>query len=330
MISMSTGRASIRLLALLAAILAWTPSVGLAHLTTPPHDGPGFFQTSADVVTACQRILVQEGYLESGGYQTGSLDTPTMDAARAFQRRHGLPPTGLLDLETVVELHSHYAEGDSDGDGVLDSRDRCPGTPIGVAVDGNGCPRDSDGDGVLDDDDRCPDTPRGTKVDDRGCPRDSDGDGVLDGDDRCPDSPRGARVDARGCTIPEPPAPPPPAPIFEKGKESLVLEGVNFETNSATLTAASKPALDRVARSLNDWPDVRVEVGGHTDSAGGEAHNLRLSEARARSVRDYLAGQGVDPDRLRAKGYGESRPIADNATAAGRAKNRRVELTRVD
>jgi outer membrane protein OmpA-like peptidoglycan-associated protein len=90
---------------------------------------------------------------------------------------------------------------DSDGDGVPEHLDRCPGTPRGCRVDANGCPIDSDGDGVCDGLDQCPDTPRGATVDSRGCPSDADGDGVFDGVDQCPDTPRGCSVDARGCPI---------------------------------------------------------------------------------------------------------------------------------
>jgi OOP family OmpA-OmpF porin len=178
---------------------------------------------------------------------------------------------------------------------------------------------------VADGLDRCPDTPRGERVDSGGCPSDSDRDGVYDGQDRCPDTPHGTAVDDQGC-----PEKAKPAPLFEGSRKSLVLEGVNFETNSATLTAASHATLDRVAESLNDSPDVRVEIAGHTDSMGGAAHNQQLSAARADSVKRYLVSRGVDASRLVSKGYGKDRPITDNATAAGRARNRRVELTRID
>src|SRR5262249_50610305 len=110
----------------------------------------------------------------------------------------------------------------------------------------------------------------------------------------------------------------------------LVLEGVNFETNSATLTPEARVILDKVAQSLKDWPEVRVEIGGHTDSRGSDAHNLKLSDARAHSVMTYLTEHGVASSRLTAKGYGEKKPIATNATEEGRSKNRRVELTRLD
>jgi OOP family OmpA-OmpF porin len=151
---------------------------------------------------------------------------------------------------------------------------------------------------------------------------------VFDGLDKCPDTPRGAEVDASGCPLPE--ERPKAEPLFTPEKKTLVLEGVNFEFNSAKLTPASLTILDKVAASLRDWPEVKVEVGGHTDSVGADAYNAKLSQQRAESVITYLQGAGVAAERMKAKGYGEAKPIADNKTDAGRAKNRRVELTRID
>ncbi|MGB5211481.1 MAG: OmpA family protein [Gammaproteobacteria bacterium] len=199
---------------------------------------------------------------------------------------------------------------DRDGDGVPDSQDRCPGTPAGVYVDNFGCPLDADGDGVPDYLDKCPGTPPGTKVDASGCPLDSDGDGVLDGDDACPGTPAGARVDTRGCEI----------------KTVIRLPEVEFQYNSATLTPASQATLNDAAATLVKNPGLKVEVAGYTDSAGADAYNLDLSDRRANSVRDYLISSGANPADLTAKGYGELDPIANNNTAEGRAKNRRVEL----
>jgi len=112
-------------------------------------------------------------------------------------------------------------------------------------------------------------------------------------------------------------------------EKPLILRGVNFESDKAILLESSKDILDRVATSLIEHPDVRVEVAGHCDAQNTDAHNLKLSDARAKAVRDYLIGKGVPGDRLEAKGYGESQPIAPNNTAAGRAENRRVELKRI-
>jgi outer membrane protein OmpA-like peptidoglycan-associated protein len=210
---------------------------------------------------------------------------------------------------------------DRDGDGVVDGIDQCPATPAGVAVDATGCPVDLDGDGVPNSLDKCPNTPAGTPVDAVGCPlpKDSDGDGVLDPVDKCPATPVGQRVDAIGCPV-----------LFTGLQRTLVLEGVNFETGSANLTDQSHHTLDRVAASLNAYPDLRVEVAGYTDSRGGAAVNLRLSQQRADAVRAYLVSQGVNPLQLRSRGYGTAQPIASNATAVGRARNRRVELHRLN
>jgi outer membrane protein OmpA-like peptidoglycan-associated protein len=293
------------------------PALGCAALiglfiSTPAsmmRDGEfGFVYSTPQSIGEAQSILVKAGYLNASSYRQGELDKATVSALLDFQRVHSLRRTGVVDWETMSMLpaHSHakgarpprvepVVERDSDGDGVTDARDRCPGTPRGERVDSKGCPSDSDGDGVFDGQDRCPDTPRGTAVDDKGCPEKAKA-----------------------------------TPLFEGSKKSLVLEGVNFETNSATLTPASHATLDRVAESLNDSPEVRVEIAGHTDSMGSAAHNTQLSAARADSVKRYLVSRGVDGSRLSAKGYGENQPIADNATAAGRAKNRRVELNRID
>jgi outer membrane protein OmpA-like peptidoglycan-associated protein len=207
---------------------------------------------------------------------------------------------------------------DSDGDGVLDAADKCPNTPAGTPVDATGCPKDSDGDGVTDLLDKCPNTPAGVSVDGTGCPFDRDGDGVIDSTDKCPDTPAGTKVDAVGC------------PELFGGGATLVLEGVYFETGKATLKPESQASLYRVAESLRGNPEVTVEIGGHTDNTGSKATNVRLSAARANAVRDFLISRGVDAARMTAKGYGPEKPVADNKTVAGRAANRRVELTKTN
>jgi OOP family OmpA-OmpF porin len=126
---------------------------------------------------------------------------------------------------------------------------------------------------------------------------------------RCPGTPPGVAVDEYGCPI-----------------KDVVLEGVNFETDSAVLTAASRPILDAAAKGLREHPRLKIEVQGHTDSTGSARHNQGLSERRAASVRDYLIAQGVSPAQLTARGFGETQPIASNATVEGRAKNRRVVM----
>ena len=172
-------------------------------------------------------------------------------------------------------------------------------------------PADSDGDGVPDASDQCPGTPAGAAVDANGCELDSDGDGVKDSMDQCPGTEAGASVDEKGCKV--------------LGAVTA-LEGVNFDTNSANLKSESYDVLAGVAETLNAHSAIHVEVAGHTDSAGDAGYNQGLSQRRAETVMNYLATKGVSADRMRAKGYGETQPVADNGTAAGRAANRRVEL----
>jgi len=119
-----------------------------------------------------------------------------------------------------------------------------------------------------------------------------------------------------------------PAAAKAAPKEVIVLKGINFAFDSSALTPESKKILDedqRISRLMGE-PNIRVEVAGHTDSVGSEAYNQKLSERRAQAVVDYLVSRGVDPKRLKAVGYGKDQPIASNATDAGRAENRRVEL----
>jgi outer membrane protein OmpA-like peptidoglycan-associated protein len=176
-------------------------------------------------------------------------------------------------------------------------------------------PKDSDGDGVIDSKDKCPATPAGRKVNADGCELDGDGDGVVDGSDKCPTV---FAKTADGC-------PPPPAPVAAPPKK-LVLEGVNFDNDQATLRPEASAELDKSAATLKEWGEAKVEIGGYTDSNGTEEHNMKLSQSRAEAVRDYLIGKGIAAGRLTAKGYGEANPVGDNATDAGRAQNRRVEL----
>lgn len=201
-------------------------------------------------------------------------------------------------------------ELDSDGDGVVDRLDECPGTPAGTPVNEMGCPFDADGDGVADARDRCPGTPAGAKVDQYGCELDSDSDGVVDSQDKCPNTTAGTPVDNTGCAL---------AAEFK-------LVGVYFEFDSAKLTAESTAKLDDALKILMRHGDLEVEVAGHTDSIGSEAYNRGLSQRRAQAVADYLIGKGANAANITVKGYGESQPVADNATDAGRADNRRVEF----
>ena len=125
---------------------------------------------------------------------------------------------------------------------------------------------------------------------------------------------------------PAPPPPPPPPPAPEPEPPRFTLEGVNFDTDRATLKSGARDILDNAAAVIPKYPDIQFRVGGHTDSQGSEAYNRGLSERRVASVIDYLVGKGVSADQLVGVGYGEALPIDSNATAEGRARNRRVEI----
>ncbi|MBI4844267.1 MAG: OmpA family protein [Nitrospirae bacterium] len=200
---------------------------------------------------------------------------------------------------------------DSDGDTVSDYLDKCPATPAGTSVDANGCPLDSDGDGILDPLDKCPGTPPGAPVDANGCPLDSDGDGIIDLLDKCPGTLAGIQVDASGC----------PLPLKEKVSIEL---NVEFEFNSAVVRSIFGEHLTKISTFLSTYPDANAVIEGHTDSAGTDTYNLKLSQQRAENVVKYLVEHGIAAERLKAVGFGESKPIADNSTEDGRQRNRRV------
>ena len=242
----------------------------------------------------------------------------------------GPSPAELAAKKEAEEVALVESIADSDNDGVGDDADQCPGTPAGAVVDRRGCERDSDGDGVKDSADECPNTPAGREVDAKGCPLDTDGDGVLDSVDQCPNTPEGMEVLANGCALSgDCRIPKPGEEVDENGcavVTTVVLRGVNFEFDSATLTPNAKVILDQVADALLSVSQVDIELGGHTDSQGPQSYNQNLSERRAKSVKAYLASRGVAEDSMTTKGYGESQPIATNDTLDGKALNRRVEL----
>jgi OOP family OmpA-OmpF porin len=142
---------------------------------------------------------------------------------------------------------------------------------------------------------------------------DSDNDGVPDQNDRCPGTLEGLATDNRGCAA-------------RAEQSSVRLEGVTFELNSARLTPDASTTLRRVADALRGEPNLRAEIAGHTDSSGEDSYNLRLSQERASAVLQFLVSQGIEANRLVARGYGEAQPVAENTTNAGRERNRRVEF----
>ncbi|HPB26243.1 MAG TPA: OmpA family protein, partial [Bacteroidales bacterium] len=201
---------------------------------------------------------------------------------------------------------------DSDGDGVIDNNDKCPGTPEKVKVDTKGCPLDTDGDGVVDYLDKCPDVKGLANLD--GCP-DRDGDGVADYLDKCPDV-KGIAAN-KGC--PE---------VKQEVKEIFkkALQGIEFETGKDIIRPVSFPILNNVVKIMKENKEYNLLINGHTDNVGDDQSNMTLSQKRAAAVMAYLVNKGVEKERMKSFGFGETKPVADNNTAAGRAKNRRVEF----
>ncbi len=245
------------------------------------------------------------GYANAGGGVLWNLGGARNTALRLEGRRIGvfndaISPGHDRVYDTQVSLGAQF-------DLMAQPPPPPPPPPVAPVID-------SDGDGVPDSRDACPGTPKGTAVDSKGCalpPPDGDGDGVIDVNDACPDTPRGLQVDPRGCAI---------------KAQVLVLRDVNFEFDKASLTADAQLTLDQIAAGLRGQPTMEVRIEGHTDSIGSDVYNLRLSKARAQSVRSYLIQHGIADSRISSEGYGESKPVADNDTAEGRAMNRRVEF----
>lgn len=233
---------------------------------------------------------------------------------------------------------------DSDGDGIKDSEDGCPNA-AGTAENG-GCP-DTDGDGIVDKDDSCPEVAGlaslsgcpdadGDGVTDNidGCPNvsgpaansgcpytDKDNDGVLDKDDKCPEV--AGVVANNGC--------PEVKKVTQEVQKKLndYAKTILFDTGRSTIKAQSEAVLRDIVGILNEYPEARFTIDGHTDSVGSAASNQRLSDSRAASVKNFLINGGVSSSRLTSKGYGEVSPISPNTTKAGRANNRRVEINLV-
>ena len=201
---------------------------------------------------------------------------------------------------------------DADGDKVADIDDKCPGTKAGYIVDATGCALDNDKDGIVNEEDACPDKAGIASL--KGCP-DTDGDGVADNEDRCPDV-KGS-IANKGC---------PEMKVEDVKKITQIASKIFFETNSDKLKVASLVQLDELAEILKRYEAANLIIEGHTDSKGEDAYNLTLSQKRTESVKTYLMGKGIMESRLTATGFGETKPIDDNATSTGRAKNRRVEL----
>ncbi|MBN1130925.1 MAG: OmpA family protein [Chitinispirillaceae bacterium] len=221
---------------------------------------------------------------------------------------------------------------DNDGDMIPDSLDKCPNEPEDHDgfQDKDGCPDiDNDGDMVPDSLDKCPDLPEDHDgfEDKDGCPDiDNDQDGVPDSLDKCPD--QVGPPENGGCAISESPKKKSRGREIKRGR--VILRGISFEPERATIDPTSYIILDEVVASLVDWPEVKIEIQGHVDKSGKKQDKTLLSQARAETVRNYLINRGISPHRLTAVGRGSGDPIADNTSAAGRAMNNRIEIRRTD
>ncbi|MFT3764887.1 MAG: OmpA family protein [Minicystis sp.] len=256
----------------------------------------------------------------------------------ADPKMHGCPPPpadrdhdGILDeVDACPDVKGvasedpkkHGCPPDRDGDGIIDAEDACPDVK-GVHTSDpktNGCPPDRDGDGIIDAEDACPDV-KGVHTSDpktNGCPPDRDGDGIIDPEDACPDvkGPKNADPAKNGCPM-----------VAVTATEVFILEQVQFDVDRATIKKVSDSLLDNVAAVLKEHAELtKIEVQGHTDNTGNRVHNKQLSQARADAVVKALVKRGVAKKRLTAVGYGQDKPIADNATAEGKQKNRRVQF----
>ena len=269
---------------------------------------------------------------------------PVTDESGAYHFFYNFGISGNISKkkEAPVKTVQIPQAKDTDGDGIIDDNDKCVDVP-GVAKY-EGCPvPDTDKDGINDDNDKCPIVPGIAKYE--GCPiPDTDKDGVNDEEDKCPQEAGVARYE--GCPVPDADGDgvndeEDKCPQVEGLKENQgcpaikeeVINKVNyaaqnilFVTGKYILQAGSAKGLNEVAKILNENKDLKISIEGHTDNVGDAARNQTLSENRAKAVAAYFTSKGIDASRITVVGYGEDQPVAENNTADGRKKNRRVEM----
>jgi OOP family OmpA-OmpF porin len=294
------------------------------------HAGLGFKIAMGDYVglRVDGRVLAPAAFLGKEipvGNETG-YDGPDFEVLGGLYLNFGeIEKVRRTIVKKEVVVQAPAANPDPDGDGISGKADKCP--DIAEDKDGfedeDGCPEsDNDADGIPDAQDKCPNQPE-TKngIDDEdGCPEtDPDGDGIVGSRDKCPDEPetKNGFKDEDGC--------PDELPAAVK-KFTGVIEGITFKTGQATILPGSYSILDRAVAVLKEYGDLRIEISGHTDNKGKADYNRDLSQRRADAVKMYFIGNGIDASRLTSVGYGLDRPVADNGTEAGRAKNRRTEF----
>jgi len=216
-------------------------------------------------------------------------------------------------------------EDDNDQDGILDADDKCPNDKEDVDgfEDLDGCPElDNDKDTILDTKDKCPLVAEDMDgfEDEDGCPEfDNDMDGITDDKDKCPNEKETVNgfEDEDGC----------PDAVILKKNDRIVMDNVYFKTGSSELTEDSYAVLDKTKNVFTDNPKIKIQIEGHTDNTGKAKINQKLSQERAASVRKYMIEKvGIKAEQLTSVGFGKEKPVADNKTPEGRAKNRRIEF----
>ena len=295
-------------------------------------------------------LSLESSYKKSFGDREDASGAP--DAPSHFQHTAGITfkfggkdtdGDGIYDKDDacpeVAGLKEFNGCPDTDGDGIIDGNDACPDV-FGLAAL-NGCP-DTDGDGIADKDDACPEVAGLASL--KGCP-DTDGDGITDKDDKCP-TVAGPKENA-GCPWPDTDGdgvldkddacPAVKGTVANKGCPEVSAEVIKqlneygktilFDSGKSTFKKQSYTVLKSVTDILKEYPNSNFMIEGHTDSDGSNALNQTLSENRAAAVRNYLIENGISTDRLKSTGYGETKPIASNKTAKGKAENRRVEIS---
>jgi outer membrane protein OmpA-like peptidoglycan-associated protein len=250
---------------------------------------------------------------------------------------------GLNDFEEVKSYKTNPLVVDTDGDGLSDGDEvlKYKTDPLKVDTDGDGLSDydevmkyktdplkvDTDKDGLKDGDEVMKYKTDPLKAD-------TDGDGLTDSEEVLKYKTNPLNKDTDGGTVDDGTEvkrgtdPLNPEDDVVKIGVPIVLEGITFDVNKATIRPESENTLMKALKTLKTYTDILVEIGGHTDSDGSAKSNLKLSTARAESVKAWLVEKGIDPSRISTKGYGEDKPIADNKTKEGKAKNRRIEFTR--
>lgn len=278
-------------------------------------------------------------------FMNGQYRVPVTTETANYHFQYSLGIAGVLGKKKepkVITPPPPPPPADTDGDGITDDVDKCPTVP-GLAKY-NGCPiPDTDKDGINDEEDKCPTVAGLARY--QGCPiPDTDKDGINDEEDKCPSVPGVARY--QGCPVPDTDkdgvndeddkCPSIPGPVENQGcpvippdvvkRVDYAANNILFVTGSYKLLPKSYKGLNEVIKIMQDNPDMKLAIDGHTDNVGSDEMNQTLSDNRANAVKQYFISKGIDESRITSAGHGESMPIADNSTASGRQKNRRVEM----